>query len=327
MLLKRGSRGENVKKLQKGLAALGYHPGSADGIFGGATEDAVEDFQEKSKLYSDGKAGNDTIKAFNDAMLAYPGFEVHVIDLGAAGADPVDDPNKLKWVRCPADKFESRGGFTRTTLRSDCAVKYNALYEEVHQYGGIITSAGGKRPLSSGGGKAQSKKSMHYVGLAFDMALPTGMQKPNGQDPYIVCKDESTPRKWVVWCRVLDESAPLAADVPVVTLTGWYMTTHRNSKGKKYTQLHSYEWTGKAINFTKLADKHGFVGIRARKSSMRGGSFSGLEFWHFQCNGLLTKGVSTFGQELLKLYDLATIKSKFKWWDASKDCVFGESWF
>ena len=327
MLLKRGSKGPEVKKLQLGLAALGFSPGGADDIFGGGTEDAVEAFQEKHKLYSDGKAGNDTLEVFNTELLRHPGFEVHQITPAAPPADPIDDPDKLSWVGCPANKFEGRGGYTRTTLRSDCAVKYNAFYKEVHQHGGIVTSAGGKRGLTAGGGASQSKKSMHYIGLAFDMALPTGMQHGDGSDPYVVCKDPETPRKWIVWCRVLDDNAPLAGEVEEVTLTGWYMTTQCNSKGKKYTELHSYEWTGRAINVTEIAAKHGFVGIRARKSSMTGGSSSGLEWWHWQNDGLLTKNVSTFGQELLKVYDLAFIKKKFRWWDASKGCVFGVSWF
>lgn len=326
LVLKRGSRGDDVKKLQLGLNALGFSAGGADGIFGGGTEDAVEDFQEKHSLYADGKAGRDTLKKFNDECLKYPGFEVHVIDIYDE-EDPAEASDKLKWVRCPADKFESRGGFTRTTLRSDCAALYNALYKEVHSYGGIITSAGGKRPLSAGGGKAQSKKSLHYVGLAFDMALPTGMQKPDGQDPYIICRDPEDSRRFIIWCRVLDESAPNAASVETVTLTGEYVTTQRNSKGKKYTQIKQYEWTGKAFNFTEMAKKHGFYPIRGRKSFFRGGSFSGAEWWHLQNDRLLTPKVSKFGEELLKLYDLSTIKSKLKWWDDVKNATWKVSWF
>ncbi len=54
MLLKKGSRGENVKKLQ---LALGLE---ADGIFGSNTEKAVTAFQDKNGLSPDGMVGKNT---------------------------------------------------------------------------------------------------------------------------------------------------------------------------------------------------------------------------------------------------------------------------
>ena len=54
MLLKIGSRGEDVKKLQ---AKLGL---GSDGIFGKGTEDAVKSFQTKSGLTPDGIVGEGT---------------------------------------------------------------------------------------------------------------------------------------------------------------------------------------------------------------------------------------------------------------------------
>jgi putative chitinase len=54
MLLKIGSKGEDVKKLQ---AKLGL---GADGIFGKGTEDAVKSFQTKSGLTPDGIVGEGT---------------------------------------------------------------------------------------------------------------------------------------------------------------------------------------------------------------------------------------------------------------------------
>ena len=56
MLLKVGSRGEDVKKLQ---AKLGL---GADGIFGKGTEDAVKSFQTKNGLSPDGIVGENTWK-------------------------------------------------------------------------------------------------------------------------------------------------------------------------------------------------------------------------------------------------------------------------
>ena len=60
-----GSRGEEVKTLQKKLKSLGYKDSSgkelvADGIFGKNTEYALKNFQKKMNLTADGVAGPKT---------------------------------------------------------------------------------------------------------------------------------------------------------------------------------------------------------------------------------------------------------------------------
>jgi peptidoglycan hydrolase-like protein with peptidoglycan-binding domain/predicted chitinase len=62
-VLRVGSRGPRVVKLQERLAALGFDPGPIDGIFGQDTESAVFDFQQDQGLESDGIAGPNTLKA------------------------------------------------------------------------------------------------------------------------------------------------------------------------------------------------------------------------------------------------------------------------
>jgi len=56
-LLKRGSRGPDVRNLQRRLDELGYRPGPIDGIFGPRTEAAVRAFQRDSGLKVDGIVG------------------------------------------------------------------------------------------------------------------------------------------------------------------------------------------------------------------------------------------------------------------------------
>jgi len=59
--LKKGSKGEDVVRLQLKLIELGYlSPGSNDGDFGSATETAVKAFQASNGLKEDGIAGKDT---------------------------------------------------------------------------------------------------------------------------------------------------------------------------------------------------------------------------------------------------------------------------
>jgi hypothetical protein len=61
-ILKHGSRGEDVKKLQKVLNARGLCPEPIviDGVFGPTTLDAVKRFQRQAHLHVDGVVGGKT---------------------------------------------------------------------------------------------------------------------------------------------------------------------------------------------------------------------------------------------------------------------------
>jgi peptidoglycan hydrolase-like protein with peptidoglycan-binding domain len=56
-LLRPGSKGRVVRRLQKRLARLGYRPGPADGDYGAATASAVMAFEKHEGLGRDGVAG------------------------------------------------------------------------------------------------------------------------------------------------------------------------------------------------------------------------------------------------------------------------------
>ena len=55
--LSHGMQGDEVRELQQALISLGYLKGTADGIYGNKTENAVRKFQRKNKLSADGLAG------------------------------------------------------------------------------------------------------------------------------------------------------------------------------------------------------------------------------------------------------------------------------
>ena len=59
-VLRRGSKGSAVTELQNRLAALGFSPGAADGIFGSLTEGAVKSFQRSRGIPADGIVGSQT---------------------------------------------------------------------------------------------------------------------------------------------------------------------------------------------------------------------------------------------------------------------------
>lgn len=67
MVVKKGSRGPEVRTVQERLVALGFLSGAADGIFGPKTEDAVRRFQASQGLTTDGIVGPQTSAALDGA--------------------------------------------------------------------------------------------------------------------------------------------------------------------------------------------------------------------------------------------------------------------
>lgn len=61
--LKQGDRGPEVKQLQERLLALGYRPGTPDGVYGRNTTNAVSQFQRSRRLVVNGVAGPATLEA------------------------------------------------------------------------------------------------------------------------------------------------------------------------------------------------------------------------------------------------------------------------
>ena len=62
-VLKQGSKGTDVKKMQQKLKNWGYYKGSVDGIFGAKTKEAVKYFQRRNGLTVDGIVGKKTLAA------------------------------------------------------------------------------------------------------------------------------------------------------------------------------------------------------------------------------------------------------------------------
>jgi len=63
ILLRWGSRGAEVKEVQKRLKDWGFYNGAVDGIYGWRTANAVKAFQKKHGLKADGIVGNATANA------------------------------------------------------------------------------------------------------------------------------------------------------------------------------------------------------------------------------------------------------------------------
>lgn len=193
---------------------------------------------------------------------------------------------KLSFIRCEADQVPGSRGDNHLWLRQDAAEKFNALRNEIIELGGIVTTAGGRRSLKEGTSTDRSVTSMHYPGLAFDLASDTGFFKPE-IEPYVITLGGSG--FWEVWCRVKK------GDDMKMNAVYW---DHWNS-GTDRTKTIS----GKFVNLTELCAKHGFSPIRPRLSFTRpkDRKYTGCEWWHFQATDLLIPHISQFGIELLRI--------------------------
>lgn len=81
-LLKFGSRGTAVVKLQQALKEKGYATGPVDGIYGKMTENAVIKFQQDNHLRIDGISGRETqTRLFSATTLAARGTSYTATDL------------------------------------------------------------------------------------------------------------------------------------------------------------------------------------------------------------------------------------------------------
>lgn len=71
-----GSVGEEVRRIQERLAALGLYAGLVDGKFGGGTDAAVRRFQQANRLDVDGEVGEHTWAAlFDEEALPTPSLQ------------------------------------------------------------------------------------------------------------------------------------------------------------------------------------------------------------------------------------------------------------
>ncbi|WP_124065751.1 peptidoglycan-binding protein [Clostridium sp. E02] len=85
--LKKGDKGEYVKKLQTVLIKLGYNCGStgADGAFGSGTYDAVVLFQKKNGLTPDGIVGKKTWEALTSDSAVKNDTTSNILKIGSKG--------------------------------------------------------------------------------------------------------------------------------------------------------------------------------------------------------------------------------------------------
>jgi peptidoglycan L-alanyl-D-glutamate endopeptidase CwlK len=96
-----GSKGADVRKVQRRLAEVGFSPGDIDGKFGSGTEAAVMAFQAANGLLVDGKVGTRTLeKLFADVAppvtAEWPDILAHVTPAVVSRMFPLTNIGHIK---------------------------------------------------------------------------------------------------------------------------------------------------------------------------------------------------------------------------------------
>jgi len=265
--LQLGSKGDSVKEVQRILGI------SQDGIFGRNTDRAVERFQKDNNLYVDGVVGPITWKS----LLA--------LDTQSKNGGELQP-----WTKVKVTKYKS--GYASLTVRKSTAEKLERVMDEVYGAGGILTSSGGRRPLSAAVGANRSKTSLHYTGRALDLYMWSGMINPE-EDPFVIEMDDRDRMLWRVYVA--------CDDGPLTQVNAWTYNREQLSIRRRLVDL------------TTIFHKHGFSRIPARRSFFNSGSRGAAEWWHFQDIEGLVRKETTFAQELAKVWPLSSLVESPVW--------------
>jgi peptidoglycan hydrolase-like protein with peptidoglycan-binding domain len=156
-VLKEGSSGPEVAKLQETLREFGFNPGLIDGDFGPATKAAVIAFQKSAGLLADGIAGPRTQGALGlvaDISLptAIPGVTVTVVSK-MFPATPVDNiRTNLPFVLdALAEKERTLAGFHLTARGAWSRDKLSSIPQASGRVGLPIGAPPGRVHCHAGG--------------------------------------------------------------------------------------------------------------------------------------------------------------------------------
>ena len=247
-----------------------------DGYPGPMTAQAVYEWQKENSLTADGKVGPNTLQA---------------LALHCSLEEPPKPVAFQGFTRVPAVPYEGHG-YDHLSLRPDVAKKWVTLFDEVQSRGGYLTTAGGRRRLSSNVSANRSATSLHYLGLAFDLATYSAMVDPE-KDPFICVKDTDASGYWNVYVRVED---------------GEEMRLKAFTKKMKEIEVE-----GVFLDFTALARDLGFRRISSRRSFWSGSNYGGSEWWHFQDESGLEVNKTRFGDELKKVWSMNDLEDSAPW--------------
>lgn len=207
------------------------------------------------------------------------------------------------WVKHEGMVQYQGKGYTTFQLRNDVSRDFRALVDELDKLSVKLTSSGSRRSLSTVANKNQSSTSYHYLGIALDLYVYSGMVDPR-KDPFVVQWDAPNGQ-WRVYARVPEK---LRADLPSMGVVH-HLVDHGFTFDRDKSQLADPKYTKRVsiqpermVDLTALMSKHGFFPIRPKASffSMTKNN-GGAEWWHFQ-HERYVHDLDKFGDQLYQLY-------------------------
>ena len=162
VVLKKGSKSDEVKQLQERLYIIGYEPGTADGIFGEKTRQAVISFQTDAGLSPDGIVGKNTWTTLR---------KIKIYSLKESGNKNITANFKVK-------EFACKDGSDTIILHEDFVQK---LQQIRNHFGRPVNINSAYRTRSHNKKEGGSSNSYHIKGRAFDLSI-------NGVNPNEMAK-------------------------------------------------------------------------------------------------------------------------------------------
>ena len=186
-MLRTGSRGSDVTALQQKLAAAGFNPGGADGVFGPRTSAAVVAYQRAHHLGADGVVGKNTShELFGD----WNTDRFDGVDGAGGGAPPRPAPGggaqATGYVNGRATSIALAPVGNGKFLRSDAAASYLNMQAAARRAGVSLSSISGFRTMAeqqdlyrrylngTGNKAARPGYSNHQSGISMDIGNTGG---------------------------------------------------------------------------------------------------------------------------------------------------------
>ena len=200
-----GCTGEAVRKMQQALIDLGYLKGTADGIFGNNTENAVRAFQKKNKLDVDGLAGKKTLELIMNQAAGKAQPTPTPAPATAAPAKPTPAPAPSETSQ-PSSGSSLFGGSYATIRFGQRGARVRALQQALISTGFLSGSADGIfGSITFGAVKAfQRNKKLAVDGIAGKQTLGALEKACGGGSSSPTAAPAATP-------------APTAAPAPTAT--------------------------------------------------------------------------------------------------------------